>query len=152
MIVQNWLQHMFLSTLVLWECVDSQKNSSLIVYITIEKTLWQHTPERPAYNKQTGFIWLVCPWRGMLLLCLSSTCHIITCSCLARSKKGASARRGRRLLPSGLKKNKSSSKQVTGNGALGGCQDIVWFKICLRCHQVGDVMARQENLWHLKTW
>lgn len=45
---------------------------------------------------------------------------------LARSlKKGASARRGRRLLPSGLKKTKALLKQVTGNGALGACQDIV---------------------------
>lgn len=51
-------------------------------------------------------------------------------------KKGANARRGRRLLPSGFKKTKALLKLVTGNGDLGACQDIVRFKNCLRAHHL----------------
>lgn len=87
----------------------------------------RHTTDGPADNNQTGldlFGLCVCDGRGMLLSLLFST-NSIACVCLFPSEKGATDERGRRHLPSGLKKTKALLKQVAGNGALGACQDIV---------------------------
>lgn len=61
----------------------------------------------------------------MLLFLLFQTNSDAGCLRLFPSEKGATDGRGRRLLPTGLKKTKALLKQVAGNGALGACQDIV---------------------------
>lgn len=47
-------------------------------------------------------------------------------------EKGASGRARAPTSSFGTKKTKALWKQVTGNGVLGACQDIVWFKTYLR--------------------
>lgn len=89
----------------------------------------RHTTGEPAYNKQTGFIWLL----ACLSVCDAVVCYCsgsfqliaTSCICPAYSEKGARAQARAPTSSFGTKKTKALLKQVTGNGALGTCQDFV---------------------------
>lgn len=103
-----------------------------IVYIIVGNSSHRPTQPwgRPITTKLDPFGLSVLTRNAMLHLFPSQSKY--QCILFTLSEKGANGRRGRRLLPSGLEKNKSSLETSYCNGALGACQDIVWFNIYLR--------------------
>lgn len=111
--------------------VITKKNNILFTSLSKKFTSSETQPKgRPITSKLDPFGLSVLTRNAMLRLI--PTYRNYRDVSVARSEKGACGRRGRRLLPSGLEKNKSSLETSYCNGALGACQDIVWFNIYLR--------------------